>query len=36
MCCYNECCPGGDGSTPVGGMKNSDEWAPTKDQANWW
>ena len=36
MCCYNEYCPGGDGSTPAGGMKNSDEWAPTKDQANWW
>lgn len=36
LCCYDQYCPNGAGSAPVGDRRDGDEWAPTRDQQNWW
>ena len=36
LCCYRDYCPDGQGQPPVGGSRSGDEWAPTRDEENWW
>ena len=36
LCCYEDYCPQGAASPPLGGTRNGDEWAPTRDQENSW
>ena len=36
LCCYDDYCPDGPGQAPLGGRRGGDEWAPTRDDANYW
>ena len=36
LCCYDNYCPDGQGTAPFGGRRDGDEWAATRDGANWW
>jgi len=36
VCCYEDYCPQGAANPPLGGTRNGDEWAPTRDRENSW